>query len=78
MDHLSLNKQDPSVSPASRMREPRPWSTEPEISDERQQFLRQRLSLPPDIQQGMYPFSDIPLARADIEWLLITQRFLGK
>lgn len=48
------------------------WCTEPEIDVERQQFLRQRLTIVPDIQQGIYPFKDVRLSRADIEWLLIT------
>jgi uncharacterized protein YjbI with pentapeptide repeats len=47
------------------------WRTEPEIDDTRQQFLRQRLSVPPDIQRGIYPFSEVKLTRADIEWLLV-------
>ncbi len=48
------------------------WRTEPEIDGERQQFLRQRLMIVPDIQQGIYPFKDVRLSRADVEWLLIT------
>lgn len=47
------------------------WRTEPEIDSERQQFLRQRLTIFPDIQQGVYPFKDVRLSRADVEWLLI-------
>ncbi|GAC1457371.1 MAG: hypothetical protein PVSMB2_12180 [Ktedonobacteraceae bacterium] len=48
------------------------WRTEPEIAHERQNFLRQRLKIPPNIQQGIYPFKDVQLTRADIEWLLAT------
>lgn len=48
------------------------WRTEPEIDTERQQFLTERLAIIPDIQRGMYPFKDVKLTRADIEWLLIT------
>ena len=50
----------------------RTWRTEPEIDAERQKFLAGRLSIIPDIQQGIYPFKDVKLTRADIEWLLIT------
>src|SRR5438045_3301945 len=32
------------------------WRTEPEIDFERQEFLRQRLAIQPDIQRGIYPF----------------------
>ena len=48
------------------------WRTEPEIDGERQRFLRQRMMIVPDIQQGIYPFKDVRLSRADVEWLLIT------
>src|SRR5438046_8140197 len=48
------------------------WHTEPEIDAERQKFLAGRLSIIPDIQRGIYPFKDVKLTRADIEWLLVT------
>lgn len=48
------------------------WRTEPEIDSARQQILRQCLTIIPDIQQGNYPFRNIALTRADVEWLLIT------
>ncbi len=53
------------------------WRTEPEIDSERQQFLRHRLMIVSDIQQGIYPFKDVALTRADVEWLLITHE-LGR
>src|SRR6266581_3191299 len=46
-----------------------PWRTESEINLERQNYLAQCLTTKPDIQQGIYPFKDIKLCRADIEWL---------
>lgn len=49
-----------------------PWRTEPEITEERQHYLIQRLSIKPNIEHGIYAFKDIRLSRADIEWLLIT------
>lgn len=49
-----------------------PWRTEPEISNERKDFLEQRRSIVPDISRGVYPFKDIELRRDDIEWLLAT------
>src|SRR5436305_11069128 len=49
-----------------------PWRTEPEIDAERQKYLAERRSITPDIGQGIYPFKDIKLSRADIEWLLTT------
>src|SRR5205807_8457097 len=48
------------------------WRTEPEIDEERQKFLNERRSITPHIEQGIYPFKDIKLNRADIEWLLAT------
>lgn len=49
-----------------------PWRTEPEIDAQRQQYLADHLTITPDIKQGIYPFKDIALSRADIEWLLAT------
>jgi uncharacterized protein YjbI with pentapeptide repeats len=47
-----------------------PWRTEPEIDEERQGYLAERRAIQPDIEKGIYPFKDIKLDRADIEWLL--------
>jgi len=44
-----------------------PWRTESEIDIEYQGYLDQRLTIMPDIQQGVYPFMDIKLSRVDIE-----------
>ena len=49
-----------------------PWRTEPEIDVERQKYLAERRVIVPDIEQGIYPFKDIKLSRADVEWLLAT------
>jgi uncharacterized protein YjbI with pentapeptide repeats len=49
-----------------------PWRTEPEIDEERQQYLAERRAVAPDIEKGMYPFKAIKLDRADVEWLLAT------
>ncbi len=49
-----------------------PWRMEPEIAEERRQFLAERRTTQPNIQQGIYPFKDIVLGRVDIEWLLAT------
>ncbi len=48
------------------------WRTEPEIDSDRQQFLRHCLTTVPDIQQSIYPFKEVQLTRADVEWLLVT------
>src|SRR6266566_4643608 len=48
------------------------WRTEPEIDAERQKYLTERLSITPNIEQGIFPFKDIKLIRADVEWLLAT------
>ena len=47
-----------------------PWRIKPEIDFKRQQALRQRLAIQPDLEEGIYPFKDFKLDRADIEWLL--------
>jgi uncharacterized protein YjbI with pentapeptide repeats len=48
------------------------WRTEPEIETERQKYLAERRAIVPDIEKGIYPFKDIKLSRADVEWLLAT------
>lgn len=48
------------------------WRTEPEIDEVRQQFLIKRRAIVPDLDEGIYPFKDIQLTRADVEWLLAT------
>lgn len=53
------------------------WRTGPEISEERQQYLAERRAIEPDIEQGIYPFKDIKLDRADVEWLLATHESDG-
>jgi uncharacterized protein YjbI with pentapeptide repeats len=47
-----------------------PWRTEPEIDEKRQQYLAKQRSIPPNIEEGIYPFKDVKLDRADVEWLL--------
>src|SRR5438876_6960006 len=49
-----------------------PWRREPEIDLERQVFLAMQRMITPDIERGRYPFKDVKLGRADIEWLLAT------
>jgi uncharacterized protein YjbI with pentapeptide repeats len=51
-----------------------PWRTEPEIKNERQEYLAERRKRKPNIEYGIYPFKEIDpkLSRADIEWLLAT------
>jgi uncharacterized protein YjbI with pentapeptide repeats len=48
------------------------WRTEPEIDSERQKYLDERRHIIPDMKEGMYPFKDVKLTRADVEWLLAT------
>ncbi len=49
-----------------------PWRTELEIDEERQKYLAERRSIIPDIEKGIYPFRNIVLSSADVEWLLAT------
>ncbi len=62
--HSSVAASLPSSVPS--------WRSEPEIDGERQKFLAACLANSPDIQRGVYPFNDVKLTRADIEWLLLT------
>jgi uncharacterized protein YjbI with pentapeptide repeats len=50
------------------------WRTEPEIGEGRQRFLMERTQTKVNIGQGSFPFRDVPLVRADIEWLTATYR----
>jgi uncharacterized protein YjbI with pentapeptide repeats len=47
-----------------------PWRTEPEIGRRRQEELSRLRTTTANIEQGVYPFKDEKLSRADIEWLL--------
>ncbi len=49
-----------------------PWRKEPEISKERQEYLTEKRKIESDFEQDFFPFKDIKLSRADIEWLLAT------
>jgi uncharacterized protein YjbI with pentapeptide repeats len=53
------------------------WRTEPEIDAERQQYLAERRAIQPDFVKGVYPFKDVKLDRADVEWLLATHESRG-
>jgi uncharacterized protein YjbI with pentapeptide repeats len=46
------------------------WRVEPEITKQRKEVLRQRLSIQSSVERGQYPFKGIRLSRADVEWLL--------
>src|SRR5437016_2827225 len=49
-----------------------PWRTEPEIDPKRQAELARHRATVPDIEKGIYPFKEVKLSRADVEWLLAT------
>jgi uncharacterized protein YjbI with pentapeptide repeats len=53
------------------------WRGEPEIDEQRQQFLAERRDIVPDLVRGVFPFGGITLTRGDIEWLLATHVSLG-
>src|SRR5215470_813181 len=58
-----------------------PWRTEPEIDEERQQYLAERRAVKPNIARRIFPFRDengsIRLTRADVGWLLATHESCG-
>jgi uncharacterized protein YjbI with pentapeptide repeats len=54
-----------------------PWRTEPEIDETRRRYLAERRAITPDITHAIYPFKDIALTRADVEWLLATHESGG-
>jgi uncharacterized protein YjbI with pentapeptide repeats len=53
------------------------WRTEPEIEADRQAFLSQRRAIAADIANKAYPFKEVKLERADVEWLLSTHKSRG-
>ncbi len=55
-----------------------PWRTEPEIDEERRRYLAERRATTSDIERGIYPFKDVKLDRADVEWLLATHESRDK
>lgn len=55
---------------ASWKQQGQPWRSQPPIDEERQRLLASRLHEDVDIEQGKYPFKDMRLTRADVEWLL--------
>jgi len=67
---LLVNNQELSSIAAQPLLALSSWRIEPEIDGERQHFLCQRLAIVPDVQKGIYPFRDVRLSRADVEWLL--------
>jgi len=54
------------------------WRTEPEIDHTRQEALASRSRLSANITQGVYPFKDMQLTRADVEWLIGMQEEKSK
>ena len=49
-----------------------PWRIEPEIDYERQKYLAGRRQNRTKYRTRHYPFKDVKLNRADVEWLLVT------
>ncbi len=49
-----------------------PWRRQPEIDEERQRYLIERRSIIPNFETDIFPFKNIKLSRADVEWLLAT------
>ena len=64
-----MAEQYTQQSPATNTTQ-HPWRTEPEIDPERQHFLVTCLTTKPDVARNIYPFKNVRLTRADIEWLL--------
>jgi len=55
-----------------------PWRTEPEIDVERQHYLMERRAIGVDTSRGAFPFREVKLNRADVEWLLATHESGGQ
>ena len=75
MDHSSTLPQHPSSQDRTAwagywQEQGQPWRTEPEIDEERQQYLVKLRAIAPDIEKDIYPFKGVKLSRADVEWLI--------
>ncbi len=70
VQHPFPQKDDRAAWQAYWQQQGQLWRSEPEIDSDRQLYLAERLAIQPDVRQGIYPFKDIKLNRADIEWLL--------
>src|SRR6266702_3980089 len=76
---VQMSKAPPSLQPPNMgddrawhaywQAQAQPWRTEPEIDIERQQYLDEHLTIK-EREWERYPFKDIILDRADVEWLL--------
>lgn len=74
---LSILPRRPKADDAERWCEywriqKQPWRTEPEIDAKRQAELSKCRDILLDIKHSIYPFKDMKLSRADVEWLLAT------
>src|SRR6266699_1481486 len=88
---VQMSKAPPSLQPPNMgddrawhaywQAQAQPWRTEPEIDIERQQYLDEHLTIK-EREWERYPFKDIILDRADVEWLLANyndeRRFTGQ
>jgi len=63
---------NPKVWKAYWMGKGQSWRTEPEIDVNRQAYLDERRKIKTGWMNGVFPFKDIELNRADVEWLLAT------
>jgi hypothetical protein len=64
MDHSSTLPQHPSSQNRTAwadywQEQGQPWRTEPEIDEERQQYLVKLRAIAPDIEKGIYPFKRV-------------------
>jgi uncharacterized protein YjbI with pentapeptide repeats len=53
------------------------WRTQPEIDEQRQAYLSTQRAITPNSKKSVYPFKDVRLTRADVEWLLATHESGG-
>jgi uncharacterized protein YjbI with pentapeptide repeats len=75
--HDRPKREDSSTWSAHWTSQDMPWPTEQEIAAERARFLTTRRAIMPNIAEGVYPFKDVVLSRADVEWLLATHESGG-
>src|SRR2546430_5421973 len=76
LQHLAVDAGD-DAWPAYWAARGSSWRTQPEIDERRQAYLSTQRAITPNSKKSEYPFKDVRLTRADVEWLLATHESGG-
>jgi uncharacterized protein YjbI with pentapeptide repeats len=68
--HIATAPYDPATWKTYWQENNQPWRSEPQLDEERQRQLLDYAQRGVDIEHAIYPFKDVKLSRADVEWLI--------